>query len=172
MILTPEIKSKKSLEPVEQQEVDALMAKIFKGQQDDYAWSPVDWYIWLRLDGVIVSILEIIERTVSVAGQPVPVGGIGGVGTDPTFRGRGFASQTMCAAIEHIHSQIEADFGLLICDNHTVSFYSVLGWEVINDPVYFDQPSGKVLNPGLTMVYALTRRPWPKGPVDFNGYPW
>ena len=167
-----EIKSAKSLTQAEQQEVDALMKRAFTGEEDDLVWSEVDWYIWLREDGVMVSILEIITRTVTVDEQPLLVGGIGGVGTDPAWRGRGLASQCMCSAIDFIHSTIEADYGLLICDQHLVSFYSVLGWEVINDPVYFDQPSGKWKNNALTLVYALTRRPWPKGKVDMNGLPW
>jgi hypothetical protein len=43
---------------------------------------------------------------------------------------------------------------------------------VISDPVYFDQPSGKMKNDGVAMSLALTGKPWPPGVVDFCGLPW
>ena len=91
--------SKLSME--ERKEIDAVCDQAFgvnPGEEEDsiYTWvMQNDWHVVVKLDGVFVSQVGIVERTGTVAGQPVKLGGVGGVATFPNLQKQGLASAAM-----------------------------------------------------------------------------
>jgi hypothetical protein len=47
-----------------------------------------------------------------------------------------------------------------------------LGWQVVEGPLTFDQPQGKVTFPDVTMVLPCAGKEWPPGVIDLCGLPW
>ncbi|MEE2658303.1 MAG: GNAT family N-acetyltransferase [Candidatus Latescibacterota bacterium] len=81
------------------------------------------------VDGRIVGALRIWDRQLHVGETPVRIAGIGGVCTDPDFRGRGIASALTNRA-QHFMSREGFDLGLLF-SWVPARFYRRLGWASI-----------------------------------------
>jgi aminoglycoside 2'-N-acetyltransferase I len=173
--MTPriDIKHTSELTPAENSAVASLDKLAFFGDPwaDFYQWAEADWRVLVYEGNELVSTLEIVERNAKAGTQPVFLGGIGGVCTHPDCRGRGLASLAMQAAAEFMRQQLKVEFGLLMCDIKRIHLYGSLGWQVINGALYFDQPGGKVMEPGTTMMLICGNRPWPGGDVDLCGLP-
>jgi RimJ/RimL family protein N-acetyltransferase len=168
-----QIKSAHELTPTEQKTTHDLLARVFCDDPfSGMSYAKMEWNVLVYLDDILASNIEIVERTVTVDGQPLRVGGIGGVATLPEYRGRGLASRAMSAAVEFMKDELGLEYGLLITGSRRRSFYEGMGWQVISEPAYFDQPSGKIKNEGLAMSLAIVGKPWPPGVVDFCGLPW
>lgn len=78
------------------------------------------------VDGQIISTLRIWERELRIGSRSVRMGGIGGVGTHPDYRGRGYASALMRETADHLR-QTGYDVGMLF-SILPCSFYGQLGW--------------------------------------------
>jgi len=131
-----------------------------------------DWHVVVLQDGLFVSQAGIVERTVTVAGEPVRLGGIGGVATLPALQKRGLASIAMKKAADFMRDSLKVDFGLLLCAAQTEPFYRKLGWRMVPGPLIVDQPRGKVTFDGVTMILPCVRQDWPSGTIDLCGLPW
>jgi len=138
----------------------------------DFEWSEPDWCVLVWADGQVVSQLAIAERTCLVAGQPVKLGGVGGVIALPDWRGRGFTSRAMRRAAAFMCQELGVEFGLLVCEEDVVAFYERLGWQVVEGPLTFDQPGGKATWPAVAMVLPCGEKAWPTGTIDLCGRPW
>jgi aminoglycoside 2'-N-acetyltransferase I len=171
-LTTIDIKPVSELDAQETQEVASLLQRVFTGEEDNIVWSGAVWCVLVRLNGELVTHVGIIDRVISVAGSPLRVGGIGGVATAPEWRGRGFASLAMRAASTFMLEKLGIFHGLLVCGAQRVSFYQSLSWQVVEDSMYFDQPSGKMKCDAATMIQCLTAAPWPEGMIDLCGLPW
>lgn len=90
-------------------------------------WAPREWGVFVRSDGQLVSYTGIVIRAASVDGDPVVIGGIGGVATHPGHRGKGYAPLGMARALDYMLSR-NVDFALLVCKEELVDYYSKLGW--------------------------------------------
>ena len=170
--VTIRIKAASKLTPSERKPLNTLLERVFR--DDPHAglsYATTDWNVLVYAGDVLASNVEILERTVTAGGTHMRVGGIGGVATLPEYRGRGLAGRGMSAAEKFIKEDLGLEFGLLITGLHRQTFYEGMGWRVISEPVYFDQPGGKIRNDGLTMFLALSGKPWPPGEVDFCGLP-
>jgi ribosomal protein S18 acetylase RimI-like enzyme len=168
-----EIKSDRDLTTAERGQTDDCLRRAFRGLVDyHYQWSEADWHVMVRVDGALVSYLAIVERVGAVNGQPVKLGGIGGVATLPEWHGRGLASDAMEKATAFMDKKLGVEFGLLLVDEATEPFYRRLGWELVPGPLVFDQPGGKVTWHELTMVLPFGEREWPPGTIDLRGLPW
>ena len=55
-----------------------LSAEAFPPDGEDTQWAQSDWHVLVWEGDEIVSHVEIVERTASVGGRPVRLGGIGG----------------------------------------------------------------------------------------------
>ena len=78
-------------------------------------------------DGRIVSTLRVWERCMRIGTCAVRTGGIGGVGTHPDYRGRGFATSLMRDAAAYMEAagyDVGLLFSIIPC-----TFYRRLGWE-------------------------------------------
>lgn len=174
MGLVIEVKAPNQLSEEEEIEIDELARLAYAEEPDnhDLEWSWGYWKVLGRVDGKLVCLVEIIDRTCRVAGQPVRVGGVGGVATHPDHRRKGYASAAMQIAKDFMRDNLGMDYAMLYCSDHRVALYNRLGYEVIHDPVYFDQPGGKMRNLENTMALSITGKPWPQGEVDMGGLPW
>jgi GNAT superfamily N-acetyltransferase len=155
--------------------IDGWIDRIFQPGRDMIRWSPRNWHVILRVDGELASHLDLVKRTGMAGGQPVIFGGVGDVMTLPTYRGRGYAEQAMRAAQDFMRHPLEADFGLLVCGEALVDWYGKLGWQVMPDKLWFDQPWGKASMPpipGVTMILPVRRGDFPPGEIDLCGLPW
>jgi len=153
-------------------EICIWLVDNFITEDDSTVWSSVDWHILVWVGDNLVSHAEIVERTVSVGSKKIPVGGIGGVITKAEWKNQGFASTSMKVAQKYICGELNLDFGLLMCDKKVVSFYKKLGWEVVQGPLVYKQPTGKVEFDDIVMVYHCGSVKWPDGLIDAQGPPW
>ena len=154
--------------------VNAWVAQVFHGEDQGLQWSSDDWHVMVRVKGQVVSRVGIVERTGTVNGQPVRLGGIGGVATRPEFRRRGYAQAALTTAAGFMRNGLKVEFGLLICSVKMMPYYGRLGWQPVKGPLTFDQPKGKVTFDDSTkiMVLPCNKHDWPPGVIDLCGPPW
>jgi GNAT superfamily N-acetyltransferase len=137
-----------------------------------YAWAQQPWRCLAKIDGELVGHLSIVKRTVVAGSAVVDVGGIGGVTTHQQWRRRGVAGALLARAAQFMHEELRVPFGLLICRPAVADVYASRGWHAVPGETHFEQPSGTVTYPGLTMTLRLQRDRWPSGDVDLQGLPW
>lgn len=85
-------------------------------------------YFVMADDPALFSHAAAVTRSVECNGQIYACGGLSAVLTYPAFRHRGYASQTVRAATEHLESA-SLDLALLWTDPDKENFYSRFGWE-------------------------------------------
>ena len=78
------------------------------------------------VNGQIVSTLRVWEREMRIGAIAVPMGGIGGVGTDPDHQGAGYATALMKDTITYMRT-VGYDVGVLF-SAIPCAFYRKLGW--------------------------------------------
>ena len=78
------------------------------------------------VNGEIVSTLRVWEREMRIGAIPVPMGGIGGVGTHPEHQGIGYATALMKDTITYMRT-VGYDVGVLF-SAIPCAFYRKLGW--------------------------------------------
>ena len=102
-----EIRAPSQIRQIELDHMSAWVAQVFHGSSpDDMHWSSDDWHVMVRVNGQVVSRVGIVERTSTVSGQPVKLGGIGGVATQPDSRKRVYAEAALKAAAEFIRNEL------------------------------------------------------------------
>jgi predicted GNAT family N-acyltransferase len=166
-----ELKSDADLLPEEREIIGRWIRKEFPPEVDPHKWAPLNWRVLARLDGELVSVVEILERTLTVAGRPIRVAGIGNVITPEPWRGRGFATALMRRAQTFACEELGVPFCFLVCEPHVLSFYEERGWQLVEGPLVFDQPAGKVTWEHQTMVLPCAGETWPPGVIDLCGLP-
>lgn len=170
--MTESIRVVKEFTDEDRQRLFGWGENIFGLEDNKYVWRPKDLHVILDVEGKAASHVGLIEHTVSVAGQPVRVAGIGGVATNDEMHGRGYAQKAMRFAEKLMCEDLHVEFGLLFCLDRLKPFYERQNWQLVQDPVEFDQPSGKMLSPLNVMVLPCTERSWPQGAVDLLSLPW
>jgi predicted acetyltransferase len=167
-----EIYSRGEMPGAERKQVDAWLMQVFADDTRNFVWSDDDWYVLVKLDSQVICHVGIVERTGTVNGQPVKLGGIGGVATLPEYRRQGYARFAMETASTFMRGGLGVEFGLLICDHKMVPYYGKLGWQVAQGPMQFDQPKGKVTFTEPVMILPCNKHDWPPGVIDLCGPPW
>ncbi len=121
----------------------------------------------------LVGHVGIVERTVTVGGNPYEVGGIAALVVLPEWRGRGLGRALMQCAEDVLHDETAAAYGHLICEPDRVGFYAGLGWQEIGAPMVFTAWDGQRITIGhRIMILPIRGEPWPDGPIDANGLMW
>jgi aminoglycoside 2'-N-acetyltransferase I len=159
-----------ALSPNQREEIAQWFQKEFG--HIPYQWAKPNWYVLTLSEDKLISCLGILERVVAVDGQPIQLAGIGSVMTHPEWRGRGIASALLEKTAAFIRGDLGVQFGLLLCRKEVVPLYAKLGWKLVEGPTIFDQPTGKMTYPRLTMVLPCGEKEWPTGPIDLCGLPW
>jgi ribosomal protein S18 acetylase RimI-like enzyme len=166
------IRRSENLHENENREIEEVDRLAFTSHMDDLDWSSPEWFVIGKLAGRVVSIVGILKRRIRVDGTSLEVGGVGGVATHPEHQQRGYASALLQRVAVIMRADLKVDFGLLVCDQDMVSFYSKLGWQIAADEMVFDFHGTKRLFREKTMVLPLSERPWPHGRIDLCGAPW
>lgn len=170
--MSEKIRLVKELTDEERQRLFGWGENIFGIEDGKYKWRPKELHFILDVDDQAASHVGLIDHTVKVAGQAVRVGGIGAVVTAGEMHGRGYAQKTLRYAERYMCEELKVEFGLLFCLDRLKPFYERQGWQLLNDMVEFDQPSGKMVSPLNVMVLPCGNRLWPAGATDLCSLPW
>ena len=170
--MSEEIRLARELTDEERQRLFGWGENIFGIDDHKYQWRPKDLHFILDVDGKPASHVGVLEQVIKVEGQPVKVGGIGAVVTAGELHGRGYAQKTLRYAEAYMREELKVEFGLLFCLDRLKPFYERQGWQLLHDPVEFDQSSGKMISPMNVMVLPCGDRLWPAGAIDLCSFPW
>ncbi len=91
----------------------------------DSSFVPEDTKVVIE-DGKIVSAIRCANRPVYIGGTRIEMGGIGGVSTNPAYRGCGHSSLLLKAQIEYMEQN---SFDISMLFTGITGFYARLGWE-------------------------------------------
>jgi predicted GNAT family N-acyltransferase len=134
-------------------------------------WATPDWTILQTENNAIVTFYNIIEREVLLDGSPYKIAGINNVITPPSFRGKGYSSQTLTNTTSFLFDDLQSDHALLLCADAMIPFYNRLGWYTVNSTVYIEQPSGRKVWTANTMLLSPGQAVTP-AVIDLQGTPW
>jgi len=101
------------------------------------------------LDGRIVSHIRVYPRRIRMARCEIMTGNIGGVCTDPAFRGKGYGAALLRDALGYMRKR---GIGMSIIHSGVTGFYASEGWETLPQRVYTFR------NPPLTRISGLAVR--------------
>ncbi len=136
--------------------------------------APADWRVLATIGGDLIGHLSITERAATAGGAPVALAGIGAVIVQPGWRGRGVGRALLARAEAAMREETAADFGLLICEAHRLTFYTALGWQPVPGPLFFTSWRGERQQAGQHVLVLPLREglTWPPGEIDLCGLPW
>lgn len=97
-------------------------------------------HFWIEADGTPVSHACVVERTLQIGARALRTGYVEAVATESEFQRRGFGTDVMRAATEHIARAFE--LGALSTGEH--GFYERLGWEPWRGPTFVRTEAGLV----------------------------
>ena len=137
-------------------------------------WSQPEWCVRIHGDrGVLASYVGVVIREGTLDGQPVKVGGIGGVMTHPAERARGLAGKGIRRAVDSFRKQGDIAFGLLVCEERLLRYYGKLGWRGFLGQMKVRQrgaDSDFTFNHVMTLGVAVEAPI--AGTIDLCGPPW
>lgn len=139
------------------------------------AWhgSSPAWSVWLEDDGTVIAHAGVVDRTVLAGEAAVRVAGVQNLCVVPDYRGRGFCKRVMEAAMDEA-ARRGHQCGLLFCTAALGTIYERLGWRFL-DRAVTRIDSGRPLplpEGNRPMVYPLSLRAMPPGPIDLQGNDW
>jgi GNAT superfamily N-acetyltransferase len=161
--------------PDDQKTIDRLDHMAFAGEDADEVpneWADSDWMVLGRVDGEIVTQLGLLKREILVGDEPVIVGGVGGVATQPAWQRRGLSTELLRAAAQFMQTELNVPFGLLNCANESQPFYARLGWKTIATELWFTENKKRRLMQTPVMILLLSNHVWPQGEIALCGLPW
>lgn len=170
--MSEQIRVTRQLTDEERQRLFGWGENIFGIDDAKYTWRPKDIHIILDVDGEAASHVGLIDHVVSVGGEEVRVGGVGGVATAGHLHGRGYAQKALRFAEAFMLDEMKVEFGMLFCLDRLRPFYERQGWLILDEPVEFDQPSGQMISPLNVMVLPRVRLSWPAGATYLRSLPW
>jgi len=164
---------------VEIEETRALTVAVYPPEEwvnwhgHQVEWSKPQWSVRVRdHGGQLVSYIGVYVCEATLDGNPVRIGGIGGVKTHPDARGRGFAGRGLRKAMEFLTEQ-QVAFGQLVCEPHLISYYTRFGWQEFSGQLLVRQRGDTV---AFTFGRVMTRSFWSAAPIsgviDLCGQPW
>jgi GNAT superfamily N-acetyltransferase len=143
------------------------------GPSEAFQWREKDRHIAaLDPQGRILAVAEAALIEILIAeSEPLEVVGVGGVFVRESARGRGLMRLVVQRLLEQA-AEMGPERAMLFCRSHLVPVYGSFGFLEIPDPVWADQPGGRVEVPMPAMWRPLHGRPgWPSGRVDVQGLP-
>lgn len=140
----------------------------------DLEWSRPEMGVRVvDLAGWLVSYVGVFTREATHDGEPVLIGGIGGVKTHPDARGMGLAALGMDKATEWLVETARADFGLLVCQDELLDYYGRMGWKVFEGTLLTTQHGDKSeFTFNRVMTLDLMNEAPADGVIDLQGPAW
>ncbi len=145
---------------------------IFGVEDLAYSWRPKEWHFIAEEGGRALAHVGVLKVSLTAGGRGVTVGGVGGVVTRPEAQGRRLVHAAMREAALYMCAELGVEFGMLFCLPRLAPFYARQGWQLVEDEVEFEQPSGKVVSSFRVMVRPCGDAEWPAGRVEVGGLPW
>ena len=170
--MSVEIRYAEALTEEERQALFFWGQDIFGIEDREYRWRPKEYHFITEDEGRPLSHVGVIKTTVKAGGREVTVGGVGGVVTRPEAQGRRHVHAAMRRAAEFMCGELKVDSGMLFCLQRLAPFYARQGWQLLEEEIEFDQPSGRVVSPFRVMVLPCGAYQWPTGRVEVAGLPW
>ena len=133
---------------------------------------PFTCRILARSGDEIVGHLGIGTRVVAAGDQDVQIGGIGGVRTRESWRGKGIATLLLRRAEETMRDDLSLPFGFMTCRPEIAPVYLRLGWQEVAGPTVVGAGSEAKRYAGLSLILPLADVTWPDGPIDLRGGSW
>jgi predicted GNAT family N-acyltransferase len=148
---------------------------------EEHPWGPGEAMQWLNKerhlgiragDGRLVALAGTVVAEVEVDHHGrFPVLGVGSVIVTRSERGRGLARVLLERTLA-LAATVGPQRAMLFCRAELTPFYGSLGFEEISDPVWVDQPEGRIEMPMRSMWRPLgATEGWPPGRVDVVGLP-
>jgi predicted acetyltransferase len=160
------------LPAAERKAIQRFLIDTFQPAPDEL-YAATDYYVRAWDGDQWASLVEIVERTVTVGDLPVRVAGIGGVSTRPEMRRRGFSTAALREAARFFMDDLGIPFGMLFCGEPMIPFYRRLGWRLIRETYTCPMKRGEPPASGsYFMALEAPGAAWLPGPVDLNGPPW
>jgi predicted GNAT family N-acyltransferase len=160
-----------SLSEQDKRELLSWGSDIFNTENLGLIWRPKSEQLVLYEAAAPVSTCGLLRQSVQMNAGSMNVGGIGGVVTPPSFRGRGYAGQLLAEALRIFRDEWQLDAGMLFCREPLAPFYRERGWQLLEAPVTILQPAGTLTCPTPVMVFPF-HSPWPDTPVHIDSLPW
>jgi GNAT superfamily N-acetyltransferase len=122
-------------------------------------------------EGNLVALAGLVRAEVRVGDTTLEVAGIGGVIVTRLARGRGLA-RVLIERLLQIAQELEVQRAMLFCVPANVGLYARFGFQLIEQPVFAQQPCGPIEVPMRAMWKPLTTSArWPTGEVEVLGEP-
>ncbi|MCY4070529.1 MAG: GNAT family N-acetyltransferase [Chloroflexi bacterium] len=137
-------------------------------------WALPQWSIMIRgVDGQLVSHVGVVTRLCLCDDKETLIGGIGGVKTHPSQRGKGYAGAGLRRAIEFLQGEMAVDMSLLFCGPQMRRYYRRFGFTSFVGDLLVRQDREKTLFPRDEVMVMPVMKPLPQCAVlDLCGLPW
>lgn len=137
-------------------------------------WARPQWHFMIRdVNGQLISHVGAVTRLCLCDSKEIPVGGIGGVMTQPSQRGKGYAGAGIRRVIEFLRLERPVDMTLLFCAPRLRSFYRRFGFSSFAAVTYVRQYGAKTPFPRDEIMVMPARKPAPEcAALDLCGLPW
>jgi GNAT superfamily N-acetyltransferase len=155
-----------------QDQIAAWFEREFRWPMERTA--PADWRVLATAGEDLVGHVGLVLREAAVGGEALLLVGIGAVIVPPAWRGRGVGRAMLARALDYARAETRAACGLLICQDHRLSFYRESGWQEVVGPLTFTNWQGVRETCGHHVLVMPLRegRAWPAGEIDLGGLPW
>ncbi|WP_299821187.1 GNAT family N-acetyltransferase [uncultured Pontibacter sp.] len=163
------------LSPAESEALEHHVTTVFGNVPfvQNHSWAQPDWSFIKLENGEVATFYNVVLREVSMDGKPYNVAGINNVITPEKYRGKGYASHILQLTQDFLYNELCPAYGLLLCADALLPFYSRLGWYKVATELYYDQPEGRQLYDSNVMLFAPAGQPKLKPQrIDLNGLPW
>jgi GNAT superfamily N-acetyltransferase len=138
-----------------------------------HTWAQPDWSFIKYENGKIATFYNVVLRDVSIDGAMYKVAGVNNVITPKEYRGKGYATELLRATEQFFFNELGCKYGLLLCADALLPFYSRLGWYTVHTTLYYQQPTGKQLYDSNVMLLSPEGQPRIAPELlDLNGLPW
>jgi GNAT superfamily N-acetyltransferase len=122
-------------------------------------------------EGDLLALAGLVLAEVRAGDATLEVAGIGGVIVTRVARGRGLA-RALIERLLQIAQELGVQRAMLFCVPANVGLYARFGFQLIEEPVFAQQPGGLVEVPMRAMFKPLTSSArWPVGRVEVLGEP-
>ncbi len=137
-------------------------------------WARPQWRILIReAEDQLVSHVGVLTRPGLGDDSEFLIGGIGGVMTHPTQRGRGYASAGIQRATDFLRRELGVDFSLLVCRAELMPYYQRLGWSAFaGDTLVRQDGAPAIFTFNEVMVRAAAKAEPQCATLDLCGLPW
>jgi GNAT superfamily N-acetyltransferase len=124
--------------------------------------TPDEWHpthIAVSEASVLMAYGAAVWKNLDFAGQTYKCYGLSGIHTYPAFRKRGYGTQVVKTATEHICQDPAADIALLWTDPNLTGFYGQFGWEATPDiTIHLGDEAQPRIDDGYYMMLFLSER--------------